>query len=90
LGIPLLRAAYDEGRPELQDIWAALIAAAMDPERMGRVRISFIDTLKRFDPLDARVLAERYKQSEMLPNPLQFISAAFQVPHDEILFQLKT
>jgi hypothetical protein len=54
------------------------------------VRISFIDTLKRFDPLDARVLAERYKQSEMLPNPLQFISAAFQVPHDEILFQLKT
>ena len=33
LAIPLLRAAYDESRPELQELWAQLIAAAMDPQR---------------------------------------------------------
>jgi hypothetical protein len=60
LAIPLMRAAYDEGRPELQALWASLIADAMDPARAGRVRISFIDTLKRFDPLDALVLRARY------------------------------
>jgi hypothetical protein len=56
LAIPLLRAAYEEGRPDLQALWASLIASAMDPNRSGRVRLSFIDTLKRFDPLDAVVL----------------------------------
>jgi hypothetical protein len=44
LAIPLLRAAYDESRPELQELWASLIAAAMDPARSGRVRLSFIET----------------------------------------------
>ena len=56
LAVPLLQAAYDESRPELQELWASLIAAAMDPARSGRVRLSFIDTLKQFDPLDALVL----------------------------------
>ena len=56
LGLPLLRGAYDESRPELQELWATLIAAAMDPKRAGRVRLSFIETLKQFDPLDALVL----------------------------------
>ena len=35
---------------------AALMASAMDPQRAGRVRLSFIETLKHFDPLDALVL----------------------------------
>lgn len=56
VAIPLIRAAYDESRPELQELWAGLIAAAMDPTRSGRVRLSFIETLKQFDPLDALVL----------------------------------
>src|SRR5258708_7086372 len=41
LAIPLIRAAYDESRPELQELWAQLIAAAMDPARSSRVRRSF-------------------------------------------------
>lgn len=64
VAIPLIRAAYDESRPELQELWAGLIAAAMDPARSGRVRLSFIDTLKQFDPLDALVLQALY----LLPN----------------------
>ena len=50
LAVPLVRAAYAEDRPELQKFWAELIAAAMDPRRSSRVRLSFIETLKRFDP----------------------------------------
>jgi hypothetical protein len=61
LAIPLLRAAYDESRPELQELWAQLIAAAMDPERVNRVRRSFIDTVQRLDPLDALILRELYR-----------------------------
>lgn len=60
VAIPLIRAAYDESRPELQELWAGLIAAAMDPARSGRVRLSFIETLKQFDPLDALVLRARH------------------------------
>jgi hypothetical protein len=56
LAIPLLRAAYDESRPDLQDLWARLLAAAMDPARAGSVRQSFIAAVSQLDPLDARVL----------------------------------
>jgi hypothetical protein len=62
--IPLLRAAYDETRPDLQELWARLLASAMDPLRAGRVRLGFIETLKRFDPLDAVVLKIRYEHPE--------------------------
>ncbi len=56
LALPLLRAAYDESRPELQELWARLLAAAMDPSRDGNVRQSFIVAISQLDPLDARVL----------------------------------
>ena len=36
LAIPLISAAYDETRPELQQIWAELLAAAMDPKPIRR------------------------------------------------------
>jgi hypothetical protein len=42
VAIPLLRGAYDENREQLRELWAALIAAATDQERTGRVRLSFI------------------------------------------------
>ncbi len=73
IAIPLLSAAYDESRPELQRLWTALIAAAMDPSRAGRVRLSFIETVKQFDPLDALVLQERCERSGGLgPNAMDF------------------
>jgi hypothetical protein len=76
LAIPLLRAAYDENRPELQALWASLIANAMDPNRSGRVRLSFIDTLRRFDPLDAVVLKARHEAiGELKPNPIAFVAS---------------
>jgi hypothetical protein len=85
LAIPLLRAAYDENRPELQDLWAKLIAAAMDPSRSGRVRLSFVDALKQFDPLDAIVLKARYEQQgDLSPCPRDFLAKQWNRTPDEI------
>ena len=69
LAIPLIRAAYDESRPELQELWAKLISAAMDPARSNRVRRSFIDAVQRFDPLDALVLKEIFALHGANPMP---------------------
>jgi hypothetical protein len=59
VAIPLIRGAYDETREGLRESCADLIANAMDPARASRVRLSFIETLKKFDPLDALVLQAR-------------------------------
>jgi hypothetical protein len=88
LAIPLLRAAYDETRPVLQELWAHLIAAAMDPQRANRVRRSFIDTVQRFDPLDALLL----KVLGEMPENVSFLSnlnpTQFNVSRDE--FEIST
>ena len=89
LAIPLLRGAYDESRPELQQLWSELIAAAMDPNRSGRVRLSFIDTLKRFDPLDALVLKARYdKPDNLSPNAVEFFTHILNRTRDEIVLSV--
>jgi hypothetical protein len=55
LAMPLILAAVDETRSELKELWARLLANAMDPKR-GTVRLSFIEAVKKLDPLDALVL----------------------------------
>lgn len=85
VAIPLLRAAYDESRPELQKLWSELIAAAMDPKRSDRLRLSFIDTLQKFDPLDALLLQARYNQSSQLaPNARDFFVGHLNSSIDDI------
>ncbi|MGQ0741243.1 MAG: Abi-alpha family protein [Alphaproteobacteria bacterium] len=54
--LPILRAAADESREEIRDLWARLLAAAMDPTRANQVRSRFIDAIKQLDPCDALVL----------------------------------
>ena len=56
LAIPLLRGAADESREELQNLWARLLAAALDPSKAGRVRQEFAEVLSKMDPVDALVL----------------------------------
>ncbi|WP_439551435.1 Abi-alpha family protein [Falsiroseomonas sp.] len=51
--LPLLQAAADEGRPELQDLWAALLACAMEAGGGRGVRRAFFDTLRAMEPDDA-------------------------------------
>jgi hypothetical protein len=56
VGLPLFEAATDESREELVDLWARLLAAAMDHQRQHDVRGPFIGIVKKLDPIDARVL----------------------------------
>jgi len=56
LSLPIIVAAADESRDELQDLWARLLAAAADPNRSKSFRLAFIEAAKKMDPLDAAVL----------------------------------
>jgi hypothetical protein len=56
LALPILEAAAEESREELQELWAALLAAAADSSREKSFRNSFIEVVKKMDPLDASVL----------------------------------
>jgi len=85
----LLRGAYDESRDQLRELWAALIAAAMDPDRTGRVRLSFIDALRQFDPLDALVLKCRNDVSgSPTPNSLECVQIRLGAPLEEIMISV--
>jgi Abortive infection alpha len=50
----LVAGAQEEGREELMELWARLLANAMDPN-LNSVRHSFIDAVRKMDPLDAVV-----------------------------------
>jgi hypothetical protein len=53
--IPLLQAAVDEGRPELQALWAALLANAM-LDGGKKVRRDYFEAVRQMEPVDALVL----------------------------------
>jgi hypothetical protein len=79
VALPLIHGAYDESRAALQDPWAALIAAAMGPARAGRVRLSFIEMLKQFDPLDTLLLKARHDGEIGQPDGSAFASFGKQL-----------
>jgi hypothetical protein len=56
LAIPIMIAAADESRDELQDIWAALLAAAADPDKNKSFRLKFIEVAQKMDPVDTLIL----------------------------------
>jgi hypothetical protein len=55
MAVALIAGAQEEGREELMELWARLLANAMDPS-LNTVRHSFIATVKNMDPVDAVVL----------------------------------
>jgi hypothetical protein len=56
IAIPALEAAQGETRDEMQELWARLLANAMDPNRSSNVRPEFIETLRALQPIDAEIL----------------------------------
>jgi Abortive infection alpha len=90
IAVPLIEAAVDESREELAELWARLLAAAADPTRKGRIRLSFITTLKQMDPLDAKILEALYDHSpggfaRHNTNGRDVLSNELAVSHDEVL-----
>ena len=54
--LPALEVASEETDETLQDMWANLLANAMDPNNDTSLQRVFIETLKQFEPIDALVL----------------------------------
>src|SRR4051812_29405243 len=58
LTIPMVEAAANETSDELRDLWARLLAAAMNPNKAHQVRLRFSQVLKQLDPVDPSVLTQ--------------------------------
>ena len=61
IAVALISGAQKESSEELAELWARLLANAMDP-RLNNVRQSFIDAVSKMDPTDALVLENIYKR----------------------------
>ncbi len=87
IAIPLIAAAINEDRDGLKQLWAKLLAAAMDPTRAAQVRLSLIDALKRMEPLDALVLdaVNKNPSGNWTPSGRDALKAALNVSQDEVL-----
>jgi hypothetical protein len=53
--LPLMESATIEDDESLHDLWANLLATAMDPE-MPQIKRSFIGIVREFEPQDAQIL----------------------------------
>ena len=84
VALPLFRAAADESRAELQDLYAKLLAAAADPSRSGVVRQSFIKIVQQMEPIDALVLQKLHDHSDWSPNARDALADMFKTPQDQI------
>jgi Abortive infection alpha len=89
VSLPLLEAARDESREELQDLWASLLAAASDPARRGQYRTEFVDIVKKMEPIDAAVLEKLVDHAEMRPSRREVIASRLQVTEDEVLLAFR-
>jgi hypothetical protein len=62
LATPLLEQAQQESRVELQDLYAALLANAMDPAHSNDVRPGFVKLVKDLQPVEAAMLKLLFDQ----------------------------
>lgn len=62
LALPIIENASLEEDDVLQDLWADLLATAMDPERCDNLRAAYIEILRQLEALDVTILYNSYKQ----------------------------
>ncbi len=86
IAIPLMQASLDEDREELQKIWTALLEAAMDPDRCGFMRKSFLIYAKELDPQDAIVFESVVKFSKLSEEERDGTSLDFWAEQEGIRF----
>jgi hypothetical protein len=90
LAIPIIVAAADESRDELQEIWAALLAAAADPSRNKAFRLKFIEIAKKLDPLDVGLLREVHANGGTVgPAAIGSTVSKFSVSNDEVQISIR-
>jgi hypothetical protein len=65
VALPIIESASLEENDELQDLWANLLASAVDPQFEGLIRAAYIDIIKQLEVVDVHILNvvyESYKQ----------------------------
>ncbi|MHB1654707.1 MAG: Abi-alpha family protein [Desulfitobacteriaceae bacterium] len=77
LALPIIQAASLEDDENLQDLWANLIANAMDPSFNDEIRYGFIDMIKNITGIEAKILNEFYNA---ILNKLNDNRALFDLP----------
>jgi hypothetical protein len=60
LALPIIENASLEEDDELQDLWATLLASALDPNFGGNIRSAFIDIIKQLEVFDVHLLKVIY------------------------------
>jgi hypothetical protein len=89
VAVPLIEAAVNEDRDGLKQLWARLLAAAMDPRLSTLVRPSLIELLKNLDPLDARVLELQGQGMAGHGDLADRITAVLKVERDDAFYSLE-
>lgn len=82
--LPIISAAQDESREELQDIWARLLAAALDPSRNARYRREYVDVVKLLEPNDVKVLVTMKPEQAQQMEQVRLVSEQTGLPRDQV------
>ena len=64
LALPIVEHASLEDNDELQDLWANLLASAVDPRFEGLIRAAYIDIIRQLEVIDVHVLNVVYESYE--------------------------
>ena len=86
LAFPILEEAAFEDDDELQDIWARLLATAMDPNA-PQIKRAYIHILKSFEPSDAVLLEDLYRitfERDSFAEPYRLGMGGFTFPITEL------
>jgi hypothetical protein len=80
----ILSAAAETSAPELKQLYANLIAAAIDPKRASRYRREFVEIVRQLEPLDAVVLPMLNRDDGLAPSRREYIATILAVGSDQI------
>jgi Abortive infection alpha len=71
LAFPIVENASLENDDTLQDLWAQLLASAVNPKFEGEVRTAYVDIIKQLEAVDAHILHKAYSlyREETSPSP---------------------
>lgn len=80
--LPLLKEAQEESRETLVDIWAKLVAAAMDPGRINSYRRVYVEIARQLDAIDAIVLPVLSAPGPLDPSRREFVTGKLGIGVD--------
>jgi hypothetical protein len=89
VALPLLSEAQNESRDELLDIWAELLAAAMNPKRSNMYRREFVNIVQQLEPLDVQVLPLLVDGTLYDPSRQFHISHRLGVTEEQVLLSFR-